>query len=443
MQYTLRRGSVAVAMLAAGSLALAACSGGSGGSESSSGSATVTLTYMTSSPEATIGAEKDVIATFEQANPTIKINVDAGPLSNYDTQLVTAFKGGNGPDIFWVNHPNVQAWANAGYLADLTALANDSSQFQKDKFIPGLLQIGTVGGKQYTLPVNTDARVFWYNTALFKKVGLVDSSGNPKVPTTWAEMQADAALFKKAGVYGFAYRSDSDYAMAYEAVGPFMKTAGGEILSSDATAQAIASQSAGTVAAVTLLQDLVKAGVTPPGESKMNETTMNKLFASDELAMMLGGPWERPSLEQIAPDFKFGTDYGVADVPVQQAGDKTASTSGGWQLGVNAKSANPAAAEKFAAFFETPENLQKLAVAGSFPPTIDGLSQAPFSSDPFYIPFMDVLPNSGLPIPPVAQMAQVSAAFEKYAMAAINDGKSVSDQLSAFDNEVNSSVLGQ
>jgi len=428
-----RRGIGAAALVTVAGLALTACSSGEPDEASSSGGQ-VTITYATVGADALLAAEQKIIDAFEAANPTIKVKVEKYNFEDYDTKLTTAFRGGAGPDVLRVNHPNVQAWGNAGYLADLTSVVN-SSGFQKAEFVPGLLQIGLVGGKQYSLPIDTDARVLFYNPKLLKGAGI------SAPPATWAELLTDVQKFKGTNAYGYGFRSDSDYAMAYETVGPYMKAAGGQILNTEAQPQAVAGTDQKTIDAVTLLQNIVKTGAVPPGENNMGETTINNLFTSGKVAMMTGGPWVREAILKAKPDAKLGVDYAVAPIPAQEAGGITASTSGGWQIGAGAKSANLDATKSFISFFEQPANLISLASSNSFPPLTSGLDGPPFAGDPFYDPFKAVLPNSGLPITPVAQMAQVSAVFEKNVRAAVNQGDSAQGKLTAFDDEVNKAVL--
>jgi ABC-type glycerol-3-phosphate transport system substrate-binding protein len=428
-----RRSVAAAALVTVAGLALTACSGGKADTSSSSGGQ-VTITYATVGADPLLAAEQKIIDAFEAANPTIKVKVEKYNFEDYDTKLTTAFRGGAGPDVLRVNHPNVQAWGNAGYLADLTSVV-DSSGFQKAEFVPGLLQIGLVGGKQYSLPIDTDARVLFYNPKLLKDAGI------SAPPATWADLITDVQKFKGTKAYGYGFRSDSDYAMAYETVGPYMKAAGGQILNTEAQPQAVAGTDQKTIDAVTLLQNIVKTGAVPPGENNMGETTIYNLFTSGKVAMMTGGPWVRESILKANPDAKLGVDYGVAPIPAQEAGGITASTSGGWQIGAGAKSANLDATKSFISFYEQPANLISLASSNSFPPLKSGLNGPPFAGDPFYDPFKAVLPNSGLPITPVAQMAQVSAVFEKNVRAAVNQGDSAQGKLTAFDDEVNKAVL--
>lgn len=422
-----------------GMVVLSACSTAPDSTGGGGGNGTTTITWATTGSDTLLAAEREIIAAFEKEYPDIHVEVEAINFADFDTKMTTSLRAGQGADVFRVNHPNVQAWTNAGYLADLGGVL-DEQQFSTDDFIPGLLDIGKVNNGQYTLPIDTDCRAFWYNPKLLKEAGIVDADGEAKPPETWDELIDAVSKFKGPDTYGYVYRTDSDYAMAYEAVGPYLKTAGGKVLSEDG-GQAVASGDANTVAAVELLQTIAGTKSVPPGEANMSEETSNKLFASGRVAMMTAGPWARDAILQSDPDLKLGEDFAVTTIPTPEAGQESASASGGWQVGLNAESSEADAAAQFLTYFEQPDNLVKLATSNSFPPLNDGLSGEPYSNDPFYEPFTTMLPNSGLPITPVAQLAQVAAEFESSTRKAVNEGADVKEQLSAFDKLVNEQVL--
>lgn len=288
-----------------------------------------------------------------------------------------------------------------------------------------------------TLPITTDTRALFYNPALLKAKGI------EKPPATWADLIADVKMFAGGDVYGYAFPSDTDYALTYETVGPYMKGASGAILKSDGKiSKAVAADSTGTVDAVKLIQDLVKTGAVPPGIENMKGDTLGQLFAQNKLAFMLGGPWIRTLLETNNPNIKYGTDYKTAVVPVQKSGDPSGSTAGGWQIGVFKNSKNQDAAGKLLAYIMEPKNLIELNKTEAFPPLKDGLSGAPWSNDPFYKAYNEILPHAGLPIPPVSRMAEVSAAFEKTVIPVIVDpSKSAKSALKDFDQQVNTQIL--
>ena len=73
---TSRRGSVAVAFLAAGALSLSACSGLGGSDDSSSGNE---ITFLTNNDPNNLVIAEAVIKAFEEANPDIDVKLDTRP----------------------------------------------------------------------------------------------------------------------------------------------------------------------------------------------------------------------------------------------------------------------------------------------------------------------------------------------------------------------------
>lgn len=404
--------------------------------------AAVPLTYATVDQQSVFEqGEKVVLDAFNAANPGIVVTAETTPFADYTTKLTTELRGGGGPDVGRINHTDVVALAQAGLLLPLDADIA-AGTLQTADFAPGLLAIGQVDGSQYSLPLDTDARVLFYSPKLLAAAGVVDSAGAAVPPATWADLKAAALKVKDQGIAGFAYREDSDYAMAYEAVGPFMVAAGGNVLTAtDGGAVASAATDAKTVAAVTFLQDLQASGVTPPGQRGMTQQTVAQLFANGQLAMFTGGPWMRDDILKANPDLEYGVDYATAAIPVMNAGDPTGTTSGGWQVGVFKNTQDRDAAIKLLSFITQPDNLHTIAVPEGFPPLIDGMSVEPWSSDPFFAAFAEVVPGGRVPILPVPQLSQVAAAFEKYVTAAVVDGQDVTEQLQAFDDEVNNQIL--
>ncbi len=429
-----RRAVLGITMLAVAGMAMSGC-GSSGGGGSADDKVTITYATPTTANEFPKG-EGPIIEAFQKANPNITVKVEQTPLDNYNTKLTTAFRGGQGPDLGRVNHTDIQTFAAGGFLAPLDSAITEN-KIAIDSLIPGLVDVGKIGGKQMTLPLTTDTRALYYNPKLLK------SKGIDKPPATWDELVADVKLFAGGDVYGYGFPTEGDYSLSYEAVGPYMKGAGGEILKSDGKAsEAVAASSMGTSGAVKLLQDLVKTGAVPPGTDNMKGDTLYQLFAQDKLAFMLGGPWAKSALETNNPNIKYGTDFQTAVVPVQKAGDPSGSTAGGWQIGVFKNSKNKEAAGKLLAFIMERENLITINKPEAFPPLKDGLSTSPWSDDPFYTAYNEILPHAGLPIAPVARMAEVSAAFQKSVLPSLVDpSKSAEQALKDFDEQVNSQIL--
>ncbi len=418
------------------SLSLVGCDTDTAGS--ASGGEVIYATSVAGEDFAQSG-EGQVIEAFRKAHPDIKVTVEQTPLGEYNTKLITQFRSGKGPDIGRVNHTDIQTFAAGGFLRPLES-AISSQNIDIDTLIPGLVDVGVVDGTQVTLPLGTDARVLYYSPKLLAEKGVTEP------PRTWDQLLDAVGKFSDAqttGVYGYGFPTDNDYSLSYEAIGPYLKAAGGELVSSDTPPQAIAATSEGAIAAVQLLQDIVNTGAVPAGVGNTSGDTIGQLMSQGKLAMMLGGPWSKSSLVNNNPDLVYGTDYATAAVPTPTAGEPSGSAAGGWQIGLFAKGTHdPAAAEQLLAFMMEKDNLVLLNKNEAFPPLKDGLSLEPWASDPFFEAFNEVLPRAGLPIAPVPQLAEVSAVFERSIEPVLVDPtKSVKQALAEFDKRINTEVL--
>ncbi len=104
---------------------------------------------------------------------------------------------GDPPAAVQIKGPNIQEWAEAGALADLSGLAAEENW---DSLLPPLLQeIVKYEGNYVAVPVNIH-RVdwIWANPEVLAKVGA-------GVPTTWDEFNATADKLMAAGIVPLAH----------------------------------------------------------------------------------------------------------------------------------------------------------------------------------------------------------------------------------------------
>jgi len=191
MRSSKSRRTGALVVVVAGALALAACSGSSGGSSSSGGGGTTTITLLTDNQPTTVSQVKAVVAAFEKANPTIKVDVSSSRPGGApgDNLVKTKLSTGDMSDVFWYNSGSLlQALAPSKNLVDLT---NDPAIANVDK---SFLPVVSDGGKVYGAPQGSSfGGGILYNKAVYSKLGL-------QVPKTWADFIANSDKIKAAGL---------------------------------------------------------------------------------------------------------------------------------------------------------------------------------------------------------------------------------------------------
>ena len=161
--------------VAAGSLALAACSGGA--APASGGK--VTLTFWSWVP----GISQSV-GLWNKSHPDIHVNLDevtAGNSGSY-AKMFSALQAGNAPDLGQVEYATLPNFEHVGGVVDLSRYGAGSV---RKNFVPWTWAQVTQGSAVYAIPQDTGPMGLFYRTDLFRKYGLT-------VPATWAQYLADA-----------------------------------------------------------------------------------------------------------------------------------------------------------------------------------------------------------------------------------------------------------
>ena len=93
-------------------------------------------------------------------------------------KLLAAIAGGNPPDVAYFDRFEVGSWAAQGSLTDLTEDA-DQDNIEDNDYYEYAINEAKYEGKLYGLPMDTDARLLFYNKDHFKEAGL-DPENPPK-----------------------------------------------------------------------------------------------------------------------------------------------------------------------------------------------------------------------------------------------------------------------
>lgn len=252
--------------------------------------------------------------TAKHAGITVKM--DLVPFDGADKKYETAANASNAPDIFRADVGWVSGFADAGYLADLSSVVTDSSDFLE-------APLGSVQyqGKIYGLPSVTDALGLQCNKKVLTEAGLTEA------PKTWDELvekgKAVTDLGKKK--YGYYMRGDSYWAQ------PFIWGWGGTLFTADDQGKvtAIGVNGPDAVAGWTYLKDKILGTVAPKTwDFKTDYDNMNAGFKAGTTMCILQGPWQVADI-QTGDAFKADpANLVIAPVP-EGAPGKTGSPVGG------------------------------------------------------------------------------------------------------------------
>jgi ABC-type glycerol-3-phosphate transport system substrate-binding protein len=323
---------VAVAAVAGIVLAAAACSsnsassGGSGaGGTGSGGKVTISIDCAPPAAQQPVQHKEwlEDVAIFEKANPDITIN----SVYNYPCEQPASFtamlRAGNEPDIFYTYFTDLPQVLLSGQAADITSYVNAKTVPTLNDIDPSSMKAVTAGKTLYGLPTSNYTQGLIYNRKLFTQAGL-----NPdQPPTTWAQVETDAAAIAKLGngIEGWGdYSAGNTGGWHFSS---YIDAVGGSMVN-NSTAPATASFD--TPDAQQILQALHNLRFTDKAMSPtqgLQWGDLQKQFGAGKLGMYIAAPDDIYNV--IVPTDKGNlSDIGMGPLP-SLTGTPAASLSGG------------------------------------------------------------------------------------------------------------------
>ncbi len=354
--------AVSLSVLAAGLLF-------AGGTKESSTSGPATVTFWTSHTPPDSDTLKAMVDTWNKANPDIQAQFVQVPGSETDVaKLMTAVRGGTGPDVYFLDRFTTAQRAASGVLEDLTPMIQKTDPNLASRYVGYAWGETQLKGKTYALPFDTDSRVLYYNKDMIKAAGydpaIMDPKNGPLTLDQVADMARKLTKTDANGAYtqvGFipydtTYSQGWHYTWGFDFGGKFADLAAGKVTPTDA----------GIVKAFQFLKDWAAA----MGPQKVqtfistyappNNPPQQHPFLIGKVAMMVSGDWVLNSIRQYAPNLQYGVTY----IPVPNKGDKPSTWAGGWSLVIPTGSKHPAEAFKFMSWMCGPEG-QKMYTTGT------------------------------------------------------------------------------
>jgi len=285
---------------------------------------------------------KEVIADFEDANPSIKIDYRKQSHRDYRERLQQAIVSGSGPDIFRYHVSWVPMLSDN--LAAMPSTIMSTAEY-KQIFYPSAYKNLQVNGQIVGIPLMYEGLALFYNKEMLK-------TANIEVPTTWAELRTAASkLTVPANV---SERQNNTITRAGLAIG----NAGNVDHFSDILALLII-QNGGNPAeadsqyvkdALTFYTNFIKQDKV--WSDRLANSTV--AFAQGDVAMIFAPSWRVHDIKNLNPNL----DFAVARVPQLDSQNPVAWASF-WAEGVSSKSTNKEAAWTFLKYLSTPEVLRK------------------------------------------------------------------------------------
>jgi multiple sugar transport system substrate-binding protein len=197
-----RRAATAVALGSVLALTATACGddgSGAGGDKGAEGSGKGKIVFWDNNGGVRTDIWKQIIADFEKANPSIKVEYVGISATEYQSKVDTAIQGGGLPDVGGVGAAMAAGFAAQKALDPLDGRLGTSPL--KDKLNEGMVEsLKSAGGGEelYSIPTSANNGTLYYRTDLFRKAGL-------DAPTTWAKFYEAAEKLTDAKKNEFGY----------------------------------------------------------------------------------------------------------------------------------------------------------------------------------------------------------------------------------------------
>jgi ABC-type glycerol-3-phosphate transport system substrate-binding protein len=248
------------------------------------------------------------------------------------SSLITAVRGGEGPDAYLLDRFIVAERAAQGLLQDFGPLmeaAGDNPDLT-ELWVDFAAAEATYAGTPYALPFDTDVRALFYNKGLLTEAGVdlapYDSANGPMTFDAFAESIAAVDVdggdnYERLGFVPY-FGQGHHYTYGFSFFGEFMDwencqvTPDNEnVLKGMQWVQDYCNKY-GTDKMYAFVQNAIKPGA-PPTDSP---------FVQGRLGSMINGNWMFQQFATYQPD----DDIGYTFIPVPAEGDESVTWAGGW-----------------------------------------------------------------------------------------------------------------
>lgn len=352
---------------------------------------------------------------FNAENPDVQIETQVADGANYYEQLSTQISSGEPPDIAVMHGAEIPRFARRKTLTSLQeklpAAGVDVADLQ-----PQAVDNASYNGALYALPFDLHTILAHVNVDLFRKAGMVDSSGKVQLPRSPEGMLAAAKKMKaKTGKEFLSAQSDADIGTDWLA-SSFVWQQGGDVLSEDGKTASVDTPE--MTKAVTLMKDLASGGYYDP-----NIKDTNAAFLEGDVAMLINGTWAVDQFDTAVKDgdaaFK---KYAVLPLPNLYGTPAQWANSHTWVVPATKDTDTLDAKLKFLKFLY--DNNGSWARTGHFPVRKSVLDSASYNKLPHRSEYVDAVKATHI-FPRAEQIDAFQAVLREQFLAAYLGQKSI------------------
>ncbi len=306
------------------------------------------VTFWTGHGDPDLSVLRQIVDNFNAETSDINVTlvqIPPGEVTDV-TRLMTAVRGGTGPDVYMLDRFIVAQRAADGLLQDLTPymdgedLLGDYLEFAKEE--------AELAGVPYALPFDNGVRALFYNIDMLEEAGVdvseLDPTNGPITLDRAKEIGAMVDEKNAQGNYtrmGFVpwHEQGWHYGFGFSFGGDFYDPESCQVTPTDENVvrafQWIYDYAAekGPQQVQAFRQAFTRPDL-PPQQNP---------FISEQLAMVIGGEWQISSMERYAPDLNYGVTY----MPTAEEGGESVTWAGGWSMVMPQGAKEPEAAFEF------------------------------------------------------------------------------------------------
>ena len=293
-------------------------------------------------------------------------------------------------------------------------------------YLQGPIKSCTYNGHIVAAPMRTDLGVLYYRKDIVSTA-----------PKTYEEMTSMAKSHASKAKIGYAWQG-SQYEGLVCDFSEVLHGYGGDVLDPTDSKKVIVNSPQG-VQALTEMVSWVGT-ISPTSITTFNEEACRQAFQNGDAIFMRNWPYAY-SLGNDAAKSKVAGKFDIVSLPYGGSGTVGHSTTGGWNMAINAFSKNPDASWSFMKYMLGPDAQKQLAIKGSFTPALQSVYSDPQvqSAQPLFQKLQPILQNT-LPRPVSPVYPDLSNIIQNHVHQALTKVATPTDALTALQTELQALV---
>jgi len=355
-------------------------------------------------------AMNEVIKGYNASQDEILVTAKYVPFADFKKQLSIGASASELPDIAILDSPDHASYASMDIFADLTG------KFDLSNYYQGAVDSCTIDGTLYGVPFGVNCLGLYYNADMLQEAGC-------EVPDTWEELKDTAETLTQGNVTGLAFCSLQNEEGTFN-FAPWLWSTG---------ASSYEMNSEGGIKALTFVKELVDCGAMDKECINWTQGDVMNQFISGNVAMMVNGPWQIPTMREEVPEMNW-------DVALIPKDEEYASDLGGENYAVVA-GRNEEAALKFLEYATSPDQVRTLMDSFGYISADKEIAATQFTEDVQMKFFTEQL-EYAKPRGPLAEWPEISDAIS-LAFNQVMIGEAEPEEAAATAQSTIDSIIGQ